>query len=90
MIAVNFNGESQPSDSLVKYACILPEQPSVPVRVGGTRTELDLKWSIPQDNGGCPLTGFNLYRDDGNGGSVTTEVDSAAIRDRPSLTEYKD
>jgi len=46
-----------------------------PYRISGSRTILKLRWKIPDDNGGCPLTGFNLYRDDGNGGTISTEVD---------------
>jgi hypothetical protein len=86
---VNFNGDSEMSDALIKYSCVLPSQPEVPYRVSGTRTELTLRWVVPSDDGGCPLTGFNLYRDDGNSGSITTEVDSADIRERPSLVEHK-
>jgi hypothetical protein len=64
--AINFNGDSEMSDALTKYSCLLPGTPEVPYRVSGTRTELTLRWSVPADDGGCPLTGFNLYRDDGS------------------------
>jgi hypothetical protein len=59
-----------------------------PVRVSGSQTNLKLRWQIPTDNGGCPLTGFNLFVDDGAGGSITTEVDPTAINFKPSLTSY--
>lgn len=67
------------SDALVKYSCLLPDEPSVPYRVRGSRTELTLRWQIPASDGGCALTGFNLYRDDGQGGSISNEVDAAEI-----------
>jgi len=57
--------------------------------VSVTRTDLLLRWDVPTDDGGCPLKGFNLFRDDGNQGSVAIEVDPNDINDRPSLTEHK-
>ena len=73
------------SDALVKYSCLLPGVPEAPTRHSGTRTSLTLDWQIPETDGGCPLTGYNLYRDDGDGGSITNEVDPAMIQNRPSL-----
>ena len=35
------------------------------------------------------MTGFNLYRDDGSGGLITTEVDPAVINGKPSLTSHE-
>jgi len=58
-----------------------------PNKVSSDRTDLTLSWLIPT-NGGCPLTGFNLYRDDGTGSTISIEVDPRAIRSRPSLTQY--
>ena len=88
LVAVNFNGDSQMSDPLVKYSCVEPSMPSPPVRVTGDRTDLTLSWLIPKNDGGCPLTGFNLYRDNGAGGSISIEVDPLAIDSRPSLTQH--
>lgn len=36
------------------------------------------------------MTGFNLLRNDGNGGSLTTYVNQSFIANKPSLTQYKD
>jgi hypothetical protein len=47
-----------------------------------------LRWQIPQDNGGCNLTGFNLFRDDGNAGSISIEVAPSDINNKPSLTSH--
>jgi hypothetical protein len=74
--AVNFNGDSELSDVLVRYSCKLPSQPASPYKVSVTRTQLTLAWRTPSEDGGCPLTGFKLFRDDGANGSITTEVDS--------------
>ena len=67
------------SDALVKYACLLPSQPQTPYRVSGTRTELTLGWQIPTSDGGCSLIGYNLYKDDGNQGTITEEVSPLEI-----------
>lgn len=40
------------------------------------------------DDGGCPVTGFAVFRNDGNDGTVYTEVNSAIdanVRDKPNL-----
>lgn len=68
------------SSPLVKYSCINPDQPLPPQRIAGDRTDLTLRWKIPIDNGGCPLTGFNLFRDDGAGGTISIEVDPISIQ----------
>ena len=86
--AVNFNGESELSEPLQKYSCRLPGKPDRPFRVGGTSSSIDLRWSVPLENGGCNITGFQLYRDDGQAGLISTEVDAASIRDRPHLTQH--
>lgn len=85
---MNFNVESTLSDPLVRYSCVAPSQPQKPIRVGGTKTDITLKWAAPSNNGGCPITGFKLWRDLGAGGSISTEVDPANINDKPYLNEY--
>jgi hypothetical protein len=86
--AINFNGESAQSDALEVYACEFPAQPDPPERISGSKTSLLLGWSQVADNGGCPITGYRLFRDDGDSGSISTEVAPSAIRDRPTLTQY--
>jgi hypothetical protein len=86
---VNFNGVSAFSDSLSVHACDFPSQPPAPVRIDGTTTTLFLGWSFPADDGGCPLTGFHLYRDDGNDGLISIEIDPLAINDIPTLNNHQ-
>jgi hypothetical protein len=31
-------------------------------------------WNQPENNGGCPITGFSIHRDDAKGSDVTIEV----------------
>jgi hypothetical protein len=53
-----------------------------------------LFWEPPEDLGGCRVTGYAVFRDDGavasssTGAGITTEFNSnsdSAIRDKPSL-----
>lgn len=49
---------------------------------------MTLEWSAPQDNGGCTVTGYAVYRNDGEGGTSWTEVNAVMdtnVRDRPDL-----
>ena len=42
----------------------------------------------PKDAGGCRITGYAVFRDDGVGGNIDTEVnldDDPAVRELPSL-----
>lgn len=87
--AINFNGISVLSDTLEVYACNFPFQPEKPVRISGTKTSLLLGWSQIEDNGGCPITGYRLYRDEGDGESISTEVDPSEVSGRPTLTQYE-
>ena len=86
--AINFNGESVLSDTLEVYACNFPAQPGRPERVSGTKTSLLLGWIGVEDNGGCPITSYRLYRDNGDAGSISIEVDPDDVRDRPTLTQH--
>lgn len=86
--ALNFNGESVPSDVLEVYACNFPAQPDRPQRISGTKTSLLLGWAQVDDNGGCPITGYRLYRDDGDSSSIAIEVDPSEINNKPTLTQH--
>ena len=85
---MNYNGESSLSDPLTVYSCVAPSQPLKPVRLGGTSVSIDIGWSAPSDDGGCPISGYRLFRDDGNSGPISTEVDSSNIENKPYLNRY--
>jgi titin len=51
-------------------------------------TTLTIGWTAPSDDGGCPITGYAVFRDNGAGGNIVTEVNTALdsnIRDKPTL-----
>lgn len=93
-IALNFNGQSTPGATQSFYVCTAPEGFAAPVVAAQTRTTMLLEWSPPTDLGGCRVTGYAAFRDDGavasaaSGTGITVELNTAsdpAVRDKPSL-----
>ena len=74
--AYTFNGEGNISDEFEFHSCVLPSSMAAPIRVGGTRTTIELRWIPPQDSGGCALTGYAVFMDDGTGTGVYSEVNT--------------
>jgi len=88
--AFNFNGEGSLSAELSTYSCTPPSSLSAPLRSSSTLTTMTLDWTAPSDDGGCPITGYALFRNDGALGATTTEVNSnndPSIRDLPALRQ---
>jgi len=44
--------------------------------VNQTNSSVTLKWNAPNNNGGCRITSYVVYRDDGLGGNITNEVNT--------------
>jgi len=76
LYALNFNGRSNPSTIFVFNACVAPSVIASPTLVNASTNAITIAWTEPQHNGGCPLTGFAVFRDDGNGGEVSIEVNT--------------
>lgn len=90
--AFNYNGQGPLSDELAVYACVAPSKMQMPQRVSSTDTSLVLSWMAPSDDGGCPILGYAVFINDGLGGPITTEVNSAIdtnVRDLPSLRQLE-
>lgn len=82
--AFNYNGAGEFSDPYLFNSCASPSHLSAPTLKSTTDSTLTLEWSEPQDNGGCPITGYYILRDDGSSGVPSIEVNSpldASIRD---------
>jgi hypothetical protein len=43
------------------------------------QTHFTVGWSTPIETGGCPLTGYAVFRDDGLGGALNIPIDPLAI-----------
>jgi len=51
-----------------------------------------VRWFPPKDNGGCPITGYALYRDDGVSENTNIEVNSVndpLVRNIPTLRQLE-
>ena len=48
---------------------------------------MTLSWTAPANNGGCAITSYHIFMDDGNGGAFT-EVDPLLVNNIPSLSQY--
>lgn len=86
--AAGYNEPGPESDVSAFYACASPSGFESPTRVSSTRTSIVIQWKAPADDGGCPLTEFAVFRDDGAGSAVSTELNSSsdpAVRGNPSL-----
>ena len=47
-----------------------------PYNISSPPNSLVLSWGDPVSSGGCPLTGFAIFRDNSIGGEVTVEVNT--------------
>jgi len=86
--ALNFNGISIPSKTESFYVCTAPTNFDKPHIVQQSKTDVTISWMAPKDNGGCRITTFVVYRDDGAGGQISQEintVEDANVRNYPSL-----
>lgn len=87
MLAINFNGDGPESASFAFYSCTPPSQALAPTRIATTISTMTVGWDDPADNGGCFITGFAVFVDDGQLGTFT-EVNSADdpnVRGNPGL-----
>ena len=49
---------------------------------------MTLKWQHPQDDGGCRITSYAVFRHDGAGGLINIEANAEGdtnVRNRPTL-----
>lgn len=43
----------------------MPSQPGAPTWITSSETSISIEWTPAEDNGGCPITEYKVYRDDG-------------------------
>lgn len=88
--AINFNGLSPMSPVFTFNSCLPPSSQLPPYRIDSTTTSITLGWNAPLDDGGCPITGFKIFRDDGTQSTTSIEVtpamsEAAQIEGIPTL-----
>ena len=62
----NENGWSEFSDVTFIRAAEVPNTPDPPELISATATSMTLKFFKPSDNGGSPVTQYELYINDGD------------------------
>lgn len=85
--AINFNGEGPQSPVAWYRACTAPYGLEVPTVLATTSTSIMFKWQSPAGDGGCFVSSYELYLDDGLGGDFVN-TDSELIEDREYLREH--
>jgi titin len=86
--AINFNGLSPMSQEFTFNACLPPSSLRAPYRLDSSLSSITLGWGEPLDDGGCPVTGYAVFRDEGTRGTPTVEVNSGldpTVRGIPTL-----
>ena len=87
IMSVGFNGAGTESTTYSFYSWVTPFGFAAPTGVGSS-TSITITWTESQNNGGWPITGYAIYRNERDGSSATTEVNSSndvLIRNNPSL-----
>lgn len=77
--AMNFNGLSEQSSNEFTFnACTAPISLPQPFRIDAESAtdKLVIGWTQPEDDGGCPITSYEIYRDDSMGSDVNIQVNS--------------
>lgn len=88
--AENMNGFGLESTITSIYACTEPSQFAAPKFKESTSTSLTIQWEEPEENGGCAITGYAVFRDDHDATDPSIEVNSAndaSVRNIPTLRE---
>jgi hypothetical protein len=72
--AISYNGEGANSSTVALRSCVPPSGVATPTLFYSTETSVTLRWGQPDDDGGCEVSAYQMYRDDGAGGAITTPV----------------
>jgi hypothetical protein len=64
---LNFNGASAPSIATPVTVCVAPSNFNSLEKVSSSKTELDVAWEPPKDDGGCPIDSYTVYTYYSNG-----------------------
>ena len=85
--ALNFNGPGLASTEVKYYICVSPSILSPPILEAVTKTTMTLKWAPPATDGGCEISSYSIFMDDGAAGSFS-EQDAASVNNKPTLRVF--
>lgn len=89
VIAYNYNGAGSPSEIAALRVCGVPSGLGKPTKLASSTStpSITARWEEPASTGGCPITGYAVFVDDGAGGAfVEANSDQdALVRDLPGL-----
>jgi hypothetical protein len=57
----------------------------MPILTAVEKQKFTVHWSMPASNGGCTITGYELWRDNGAGGAINVAIDASTIANKPAL-----
>ena len=61
---------------MTTYACVSPSRMKPLRRVDSSISSITLSWEEPDDDGGCLIESYAIYRNDGEGGAIDVEVNT--------------
>lgn len=86
--AVNFNGEGDKSPVELLQTCTTPSLIEPPVITFISTNLVSVLWDKPENDGGCPITSYHLYYNQGSLINVFQEIDSLAVSNQPFLNAH--
>lgn len=86
--AVDINGFGALSTAAPFVSCVPPSGMNKPNLESVDETTYTVSWDLPKSDGGCAITGYALWIDDGAGGSIINPVDAVAIANQPYLFKH--
>ena len=77
--AVDINGAGEESSISEILACVSPSIMEVPTLQSVDETSFTVAWVEPKSVGGCPITSYALFRDDGAGSDINISIDPGTV-----------
>lgn len=88
VVAIDVNGLGAYSEAVSLQACTPPSNIANPTIIEIRKENFVVSWAPPHFIGGCPITHYELLRDDANGSDVDIPIDPASFNSRQDLYQY--